>query len=110
MVVVPVHGAGPITVTTTSDSIADDGFCSLREAVIAANTDSSFHDCPAGSGADTIVFDAQLPRPVVITLTLTGADEDGAQSGDLDVTGTLAMVGETPGCRGDRRQRGRPCL
>ena len=96
VVVVPVHGAGPITVTTTSDSIADDGFCSLREAVIAANTDSSFHDCPAGSGADTIVFDAQLPRPVTITLTLTGADEDGAQSGDLDLTGTLAMVGESP--------------
>ena len=101
VVVAPVHGAGPITVTTTNDTIADDGFCSLREAVIAANTDSSFHDCQAGSGADTIVFDAQLPRPVVITLTLTAADEDGAQSGDLDVTGTLAIVGanaagETP--------------
>ncbi|MFN8465935.1 MAG: choice-of-anchor Q domain-containing protein [Caldilineaceae bacterium] len=96
LVVAPVHGAGPITVTTTSDSIADDGFCSLREAVIAANTDNSFHDCPAGSGADTIVFDAQLPRPVIITLTLTGADEDAAETGDLDVSGTLAIVGETP--------------
>lgn len=96
VVVAPVQGAGPITVTTASDDIADDGFCSLREAVIAANTDSSFHDCPAGSGADTIVFDAQLPRPVVITLALTGADEDGAQSGDLDVTGALAIVGESP--------------
>ena len=99
--VAPAHGAGPIAVTTTNDTIADDGFCSLREAVIAANSDSSFHDCPGGSGADTIIFDAQLPRPVVITLTLTGADEDGAQSGDLDVMGTLAIVGanasgETP--------------
>jgi CSLREA domain-containing protein len=37
-----------IVVTQASDTINNDGLCSLREAVIAANTDSAFSDCPAG--------------------------------------------------------------
>ena len=53
-IVTPVRADAVITVTTTSDAVASDGLCSLREAIIAANTDSAFSDCPAGSGADTI--------------------------------------------------------
>jgi CSLREA domain-containing protein len=34
-------GAATISVNTTNDTIADDGFCSLREAVIAANTNTT---------------------------------------------------------------------
>jgi CSLREA domain-containing protein len=41
-----------LTVTTTSDTISNDGLCSLREAIIAANTDSAFHDCPAGTAPE----------------------------------------------------------
>lgn len=89
----PAAAASMITVTTANDSLADDGQCSLREAVIAANTDSATGGCPAGSGADTILFDASLAVPAVFTLTLTGANEDASASGDLDLSGILTLQG-----------------
>ena len=73
-----------IPVDSTADSVAVDGNCSLREALIATNTDAAVDACPAGSGADVVVVPAGT-----YTLTLTGADEDAAASGDLDVTGDL---------------------
>lgn len=91
--VFPVHAAGTITVNTVIDQIADDGQCSLREAVIAANTDTATSGCPAGSGADTIVFDSSLPSPSTFILTLTGANEDASTSGDLDLSGVLTIRG-----------------
>ncbi|MCH9696924.1 MAG: right-handed parallel beta-helix repeat-containing protein [Gammaproteobacteria bacterium] len=33
-----------------------DGSCSIREAIIAANTDTAVDSCPAGDGADTIIL------------------------------------------------------
>lgn len=89
----PVRADSPITVTTTSDVIASDGLCSLREAIIAANTDSAFSDCPGGSGADTINFSPNLPVPATFILTHTGANEDAADTGDLDIIGTLTING-----------------
>ncbi len=91
------QAATTITVTTTDDVIADDGQCSLREAVVAANTNSAFHDCPAGSGSDTIAFDSGLPAPATFTLTLTGAGEDAAMTGDLDISGSLTISGAGAG-------------
>jgi CSLREA domain-containing protein len=88
-----VSAAGTITVNSLADIIADDGQCSLREAVIAANTDTAVGGCPAGSGADTIVFDPSLPSPSTIVLTLSGANEDSAASGDLDLSGILTIQG-----------------
>lgn len=85
--------AATLLVTTTNDVIASDGQCTLREAIIAANTDSAFNDCPAGSGADIITFDASLPVPTVFTLTLSGTDEDLSFTGDLDVLGLLTIAG-----------------
>ena len=85
--------ATTIIVTTTADVLAVDGQCSLREAVIAANTDATTGDCQAGSGADTITFSPSLPQPAVFTLTLTGAGEDNAATGDLDLTGNLTLEG-----------------
>lgn len=82
-----------ITVNTTTDTVADDGQCSLREAVISANTNQAVGGCTAGSGADTIVFDPSLPIPTVITLTLTGPNEDNASTGDLDLIGILTIQG-----------------
>jgi CSLREA domain-containing protein len=68
-------------VTKTADT--DDGVCghdcSLREAVTAANL--------AKSGVIVI-------GPGVHTLTLPGAGEDMAQTGDLDVTGDLVILGD----------------
>lgn len=48
--------AATLTVTTLTDIEALDGQCSLREAIVAANTDAAFSDCAAGSGEDRIEF------------------------------------------------------
>jgi len=77
-----------ITVNSTDDSLAVDGNCTLREAIIAANTDAAVDACPAGSGADVVVVPAGT-----YTLTLIGADEDAAATGDLDVTADLEIDG-----------------
>jgi Right handed beta helix region/FG-GAP-like repeat len=54
-----VATAATITVTTSDPNIAADGQCSLIEAIVNANNDAATHaDCPAGSGADTIVLPA----------------------------------------------------
>lgn len=79
--------AAVITVDTTTDVIADDGACSLREAIQAADTDAAVDTCVAGSGADTI----ELPDG---TFLLEGAGaEDGNASGDLDVASEIVFQG-----------------
>ena len=56
-----VRASTVITVTTASDTVSDDGECSIREAITASNTDTasvaSPGECEAGSGADTVQFD-----------------------------------------------------
>jgi CSLREA domain-containing protein len=94
--VAPQTGA-PIVVNTASDVLAEDGVCSLREAVLSANTDTAVGGCVAGGGGDTILFDSALARPVTITLAVAGADEDAAATGDLDITGTLSIDGMATG-------------
>jgi CSLREA domain-containing protein len=79
--------AATIRVTTTGDLLADDGLCSLREAVLSANQDVSFGGCSAGNGADTIVL-----RGETYSLAIPGGDEDLGYTGDLDVTGPLKIV------------------
>jgi hypothetical protein len=71
-------------VTTPLDVVdAGDGLLSLREAVQAANT---------SPGADNI----QLPAGVY-GLTLAGAGEDAAATGDLDITDHLSITGAGAG-------------
>jgi CSLREA domain-containing protein len=54
--VLPAAGA-TITVNGDGDGVAVDGLCTLREAIIAANTNVPVGDCVAGSPSlDTIVF------------------------------------------------------
>ncbi|HPO59316.1 MAG TPA: CSLREA domain-containing protein, partial [Anaerolineaceae bacterium] len=77
-----------IPVTTTADVIADDSACSLREAVLAANSDSPVGGCPAGSGADTILLPAGT-----YTLALPGRTEDDGRTGDLDIHADLTLRG-----------------
>jgi CSLREA domain-containing protein len=53
--------ANAITVTSTADVTANDGVCTLREAIVAANTNTASGaaagECAAGAaGLDTIVF------------------------------------------------------
>jgi len=55
-----VATAATITVTTKDPRVVPDGQCSLIEAIVNANADAAFFsDCPAGSGADTIVLPAK---------------------------------------------------
>lgn len=80
--------AATITVTTIDDELNADGDCSLREALLAANTDAAVDACSAGSGADTITV-----PPGLYQLTVSGAGEDNGASGDLDITGSVTING-----------------
>lgn len=73
---------GPYTVTKTEDTddgVCSAGDCSLREAVLNAN---------ACGGTQTI----NLPAGVY-TLTIDGDNEDLGETGDLDVTDDLIIIG-----------------
>lgn len=89
LTVTPARAATTITLTASWDSLAGDGLCSLREAIIAANTDTAVDACPAGNGADTIILPAGQ-----YDLTLAGINEDAALTGDLDITEDLILIGE----------------
>ena len=81
--------AATIGVTTTDDTVAGDGLCSLREAVTAANTNASAGGCPAGGSAapDRI----EVPPG---TYELAGSSrEDANATGDLDVTEAVTIAG-----------------
>ncbi|MFQ6027764.1 MAG: choice-of-anchor Q domain-containing protein, partial [Dehalococcoidia bacterium] len=77
-----------IDVNTFDDELNNDGDCSLREAIIAANTDAAVGACPAGNGTDLINLPAGTYK-----LTLAGAGENAAATGDLDITGDLIIDG-----------------
>ena len=83
-----------IKVTITTDILANDGKCSLREAVIAANTNkpsgTKFGECPAGKGdvMDTILL---TPR-AVYTLTRNSTFENNSLNGDLDIKNNKAKI------------------
>ena len=70
----------------------------LWQAIIAANTDTASGavagECPAGSGADTIMLPAGA-----YALAILGLDEDAALTGDLNITGdaTIALADSSLG-------------
>jgi CSLREA domain-containing protein len=77
--------ATTITVTTEADNTTIDGQCTLREAIANANADSAVSpDCTAGSGADTIDFDAGATPP---TITLDPALGALAPRGTVTIDG-----------------------
>jgi CSLREA domain-containing protein len=86
----PALGA-VIKPNTFTDENGGGANCSLREAVLAANSDAAFGGCSAGSGADTITL-ARGTYALSIPVGTTGDD------GDLDVAGPLAIrhAGVTP--------------
>ncbi|HMZ20039.1 MAG TPA: choice-of-anchor Q domain-containing protein, partial [Blastocatellia bacterium] len=64
-------GNAPITVNTTADTVAADGFCSLREAIQAANTNTAVNECAPGvAGLDNIIFDLGTGTP---SIAVTGS-------------------------------------
>ncbi|MFV8819789.1 IPTL-CTERM sorting domain-containing protein [Haliea sp. E17] len=62
--------AATITVNVGSDEDAANGSCSLREAIIAANTDADYNGCvgAAAYGTDVIVFAIPGAGPHIISL------------------------------------------
>jgi CSLREA domain-containing protein len=84
--------ASDITVDTTDDELNSDGDCSLREAVEAANTNAAVDACVAGSSS---VADNVLLPAGTYSLTGSATDEDNNAEGDLDVLGSVNLVGDS---------------
>lgn len=82
---------GNIVINSNADVIANDGNCTLREAITAANMDlpsgSATGECAAGNGHDTIV----LPEGIY-SITLGGVEDNNIQ-GDFDIKGNLTLLG-----------------
>lgn len=92
--------ASIFTVTTFNDEVNQNGQCSLREAIVAANTNSVSADCGDGAQVTTInlasgtyVINIDNPAPVGTEFRL---DDDSGLYGDLDITDTLSLVGAAP--------------
>ncbi|MGH2684504.1 MAG: choice-of-anchor Q domain-containing protein, partial [Actinomycetota bacterium] len=84
--------AAVISPTVFTDDLTDNGNCTLREAIHAANNDVAKDACPQGNGADTI----QL-KPGTYALTVPSTDEDAGANGDLDVNQDLTITGDGAG-------------
>lgn len=80
--------AATIGVTTTADEFNQDGDCSLREAIRAANTDTAVDGCLAGAGADTITLAAGT-----YFMERAGRAEDAGLTGDFDISDDLTLRG-----------------
>jgi CSLREA domain-containing protein len=97
LLIAPAQGA-TITVTSLADNTALDGQVTLREAILAANTNTSVDGSAAGSGADEIVF-ATTPGTILLggaalplvteALTITGS---GAARLAIDGAGTSRLL------------------
>ena len=102
--------AATLQVTSTGDTVANDGACSLREAVSSANTQTASGaaagECGVGQSPP---FDRIELPPGSYRLQRGGAAEDNNVSGDLDIRrGGLTIVGagaDLTEIRGDRNQR-----
>jgi CSLREA domain-containing protein len=86
--------AATMTVTATDDTIANNGFCSLREAITNANNDnqSGSTDCLAGAGADTINLPANI---YTITSELPAIQSDISFVGN-DASTTIIQAAALP--------------
>jgi len=94
-ILVPLQygSAATISVNTYVDPVANDGKCSLREAITAVNTGAASGntngECAAGDGNnDTIILPA-----TTYYLTIPGANEDLNATGDLDLRASMTIAG-----------------
>ncbi len=77
--VTPAYAAGIVVDSNADDALinlAGNGFCDLREAIEAANTDVAVDACTAGSGADSISFDASLSGQTILAVSQLELLED----------------------------------
>ncbi|MFK7821685.1 MAG: choice-of-anchor Q domain-containing protein [Planctomycetaceae bacterium] len=85
-----------ITVTSLVDNTTADGEVTLREAILAANSDTSVDGSTAGSGPDKIVF-----APAITSGTIVLSD------GPLEITESLVVRGPANKVTVDAAQTGR---
>ncbi len=88
VVISDVSANATINVNTTDDELNNDGDCSLREAIRAANTDTAVDGCDKGNGSDRI----NVPFGTY-TLSINGQGEDNTATGDLDILDDLTIIG-----------------
>ncbi len=91
-------GALPAVATTIAvDSTADDfdqgdnGNCTLREAILAANTNAAVDGCAAGQPSPTVDVVAVPAGTFVLALGPRG--DDAGEHGDLDLSGDVDIQG-----------------
>ena len=88
-----------IAVTSLADNTTADGQVTLREAIQAANTDTAVDGSTAGSGADTIVFNAGLfaggDATINLSLFDTGLDNGEVGPTALTVSSNISIQGPT---------------
>ena len=65
--------ANVIPVNTTAD-IGSSGVCALRDAITATITNAQVNGCPAGAGADTIIFNVSGTIQLSSTLVISGPE------------------------------------
>jgi len=74
-----VRAASTITVNSTADNTTPDIFCTLREAIANANNNAStYSECVAGSGNDTIIFNSSLGTATITLASALPTIIDGA--------------------------------
>lgn len=76
----------PVTKTADTNDGTCNADCSLREAIVAANAN--------GVGADMITFNAGI-NPT-LTISSGGSFENAAATGDLDINGSVSIIGNSP--------------
>jgi CSLREA domain-containing protein len=83
-------GAATINVNTTADDLTNNGNCTLREAIQAANTNSAVDSCPAGAAAPTV--DTINVPAGTYTVTIAGVESANA-AGDFDIMESVNIAG-----------------
>ena len=87
----PVHAAA-ITVDTFDDDVVNNGNCTLREAVEAANSDTAVDDCAAGSGADTITLSPGVYALTEVDNVIDGNNGLPAIVSEITIEGFGAII------------------
>ena len=94
--------AASILVDSTVDAApTNDGDCTLREAIVAANTDAAVDACAAGSGADAITFSvtgiitviASAPLPVITSPVTIDGPGGGPLAPGVTIDGATLSTG-----------------
>ncbi len=87
-----------ITVNSTLDDFdqPDNGNCTLREAILSANTNNAVDGCTSGAPGPGTVDQIVVPAGLYL-LTIGPRGDDAAEHGDLDLTDDVDIVGSGAG-------------